>query len=156
MLLISASLISASVLPVNERCVTSVYTAYGSIPFTGAFSKGLYEKRCRNLLAVTSIYASSDQYCKPGERAAGFAQLEEQCEALGLQLIPREQVSENLTDDAVSRMRSVDFLELPFDQPIDYPVRLSASHYDRVFRTTETWAFEVWTHYSYGYVAPSR
>ncbi|KAL4963635.1 ferric reductase family protein [Aspergillus stella-maris] len=150
--LLSASLISANVLPFNERCVTSVYTAYGSIPFTGAFSTGFYEKRCQNVLAVTSIYASSDFYCQPNERAAGFAQLEEQCEDLGLQLIPRERVAENLTGDAVSRMRSVDFRELPFDQPVDYPMLLSASHYDRVFRTTDTWAFEVWTHYAYGYI----
>ncbi|KAL4936431.1 hypothetical protein BDV06DRAFT_205013 [Aspergillus oleicola] len=150
--LISAPLVSASVLPVNERCVTSVYTAYGSIPFSGPFSKGFYEKRCQNLLTVISIYASSDFYCKPGERAAGFEQLVSQCEDLGLQLIPRDQVAENLTDDAVNRMRSVDFLELPFDQPIDYPVLLSPSHYGRVFRTTDTWAFEVWTHYAYGYI----
>ncbi|KAL4955189.1 ferric reductase like transmembrane component-domain-containing protein [Aspergillus filifer] len=150
--LISASLISASVLPVNERCVTSVYTAYGSIPFSGEFSKGFYQKRCQNVLAVTSIYASSDLYCKADEREAGFAQLEEQCGDLGLRLIRREQLSENLTDDAVRDMRSVDFLELPFDQPINYPVLLSASHYDRVFRTTDTWAFEVWTHYAYGYI----
>lgn len=130
-----AALVPAVIVPVNERCVTSISTAYGYITFAGSTSRKGFGPRCQNILEVTSIYASSDVYCKPEERAAGISQLETLCRDGGLELIPRDQLAENLTGDAISRMRTVDFLELPLSEPVDTPVLLSPSHYRSVFRT---------------------
>ncbi|KAI9370713.1 ferric reductase like transmembrane component-domain-containing protein [Aspergillus egyptiacus] len=146
-----ATLVSSSVLPVNERCVTSIYTAYTYINFDGPFSRKSLASQCQNPLEVTSIYASTSVFCDAIERSAGLAQLETMCKDAGFDLIPREQLAQNLTQDAISRMRAVDFQELSPTQPVDFPVLLSPSHYGRVFRTLDTWAYESWTHYAYGY-----
>ncbi|KAJ0426887.1 ferric reductase like transmembrane component-domain-containing protein [Aspergillus carlsbadensis] len=150
-LLLSAAIATANVLPVNERCVTSVHTAYGYVAFTSSPTKGHYQTKCEDPLTVTSIYASSEIFCQPDERAAGIKGLETLCSELGFQLIPREQLAENLTEDAISRMRAVDYFEVPASDPVDVPVLLTPAHYERVFKTIDTWAYEMWTHYAYGY-----
>ncbi|KAL2820922.1 ferric reductase like transmembrane component-domain-containing protein [Aspergillus cavernicola] len=142
---------ASSILPVNERCVTAVSTAYTYITFTGSVSRKYLETRCQNPLEVISIYASSDVFCEPPERSTGLSQLETICRESGFDLIPRERLAENLTDDAIRRMRVVDYLEFPMNQPLDFPVLLSQKHYNRVFRTLDAWAYESWTHYAYGY-----
>lgn len=130
-----AALVPAVIVPVNERCVTSISTAYGYITFSGSTSRKGFGPRCQNILEVTSIFASSDVYCKPAERSVGISQLEALCRDGGLELIPRDQLAENLTDDAISHMRTVEFLELPLSEPVDTPVLLSPSHYRSVFKT---------------------
>ncbi|KAL4778280.1 ferric reductase like transmembrane component-domain-containing protein [Aspergillus varians] len=149
---IYAALASAKIVPVNERCVTSISTAYAYITFTGSSSRKGFGTQCQNQLEVISIYASSDVYCQPDERSAGISQLEALCKEAGLDLIPRDEVADNLTDDAISGMRTVDYLELPYSEAVDFPVLLSSSHYRRVFQTIDTWAYETWTHYAYGYL----
>ncbi|KAL2787420.1 ferric reductase like transmembrane component-domain-containing protein [Aspergillus keveii] len=150
-LTLSAALASANVLPVNERCVTSVHTAYGYIAFSSSPSNGHYQTKCEDPLKVTSIYASAEIYCQPDERESGIKGLEKLCRGLGFELIPREKLAENLTEGAISRMRAVDFFEVPASDPVDGPVLLTRAHYDRVFKTIDTWAYEMWTHYAYGY-----
>ncbi|KAL4898075.1 FRE family ferric-chelate reductase [Aspergillus ambiguus] len=143
---------AASVLPPNQRCVTAIYTAYGYIRFSGTPAKGSWNTRCQNPLEVTSIYAASDVYCSVSQRHAGLSQLEAFCrEYAGSELIPREQLAENLTDDAVRNMRVVDFGELSRKRPVDTPVLISAVYYDITFRTIDSWQFETWSHYAYGY-----
>ncbi|KAL4863818.1 hypothetical protein BDV12DRAFT_177032 [Aspergillus spectabilis] len=151
--LILATSVSSSILPVNERCVTAVYTAYTYITFAGRYSRKHLEARCENPLQVTSIYASSDVFCQLHERSVGISQLEGICRDAGLELIPREQLAENLTEDGIKQMRTVDYLELPVDQVVDVPVLLSPLHYRRVFSTLDIWAYEMWTHYTYGYLS---
>ncbi|KAL3452766.1 ferric reductase like transmembrane component-domain-containing protein [Aspergillus insuetus] len=148
---LSTALAAANVLPVNERCVTSVHTAYGYIAFSSSPSNGHYQTKCEDSLKVTSIYASAEIFCQPDEREAGIKGLEKVCSGLGFELIPREQLAENLTEDAISRMRAVDYFEVPVSEPVDVPVLLTRAHYDRVFKTIDTWAYEMWTHYAYGY-----
>ncbi|PWY68399.1 FRE family ferric-chelate reductase [Aspergillus heteromorphus CBS 117.55] len=144
---------SSNLLPANERCVTAVYTALGYISFAGEPADGFWETRCQNPLKVTSIYASSDIYCRPEEQTAGFAQLAQLCREIGnLDLIPREQLAENLTRDALQRLPVADFLEIPTSQRMPTPVLLSPSYYNRTFQTIDTWQFEVWSHYIYGVV----
>ncbi|KAL2856444.1 ferric reductase like transmembrane component-domain-containing protein [Aspergillus pseudoustus] len=150
-LTLCAALAAANVLPVNERCVTSIQTAYGYIAFATSPSNGHYQTKCEDPLKVTSIYAASDVFCKPDERATGIRALETLCRELGFNLIPREQLAENLTEDAIHHMRSADYSELSPADPVDVPVLLTAAHYSRVFRTIDTWAYEMWTHYAYGY-----
>ncbi|KAL3477438.1 ferric reductase like transmembrane component-domain-containing protein [Aspergillus californicus] len=150
LLVINATRAYASIVPVNERCVTSVYTAYSYITFAGSSSRKFLATRCQNPLEVISIYASSDVYCKPVERLVGLAQLETVCKEAGLDLLTRQSLAKNLTYDAIKRMRHVDYLELPMTDPIDFPVLLSPSYYSRVFRTIDAWAYISWTHYAYG------
>ncbi|PTU19680.1 hypothetical protein P175DRAFT_0503222 [Aspergillus ochraceoroseus IBT 24754] len=146
-----ASVASANVIPANERCVTAIYTAYTYIAFSGEFEKG-WQSHCQNPLEVTSIYASSDIFCQPAERSAGLAQLASICKSYGhVDLLPRESVAENLTGDAISSMKVVNYLEIPRKSLVDAPVLLSPSYYQSVFRTVDTWQFETWTHYAYGY-----
>ncbi|KAL5340243.1 ferric reductase like transmembrane component-domain-containing protein [Aspergillus crustosus] len=152
-LLISATSVSSSILPVDERCVTAVYTAYTYITFSGRYSRKYLEARCENPLQVISIYASSDVYCKPHERLVGISQLEGICRDAGLQLISRGELADNLTEHAIKQMRSVDWSELPRDQVMDAPVLLSPTHYHRIFATLDIWAYEMWTHYTYGYLS---
>ncbi|KAL5051324.1 hypothetical protein BDW71DRAFT_170785 [Aspergillus fruticulosus] len=149
---IPAAYARSSIVPVNERCVDSIITAYTYITFAGSISRKSLDQRCRNSLAVTSIYASSDVYCRPDEREAGIAQLEALCGEAGLELLPRDSVEENLTEDAIGSMRRVDYLELDVSEETEYPVLLSAGHFRRVFLTLDTWAYESWTHYAYGYI----
>ncbi|PYI23140.1 putative plasma membrane ferric-chelate reductase [Aspergillus violaceofuscus CBS 115571] len=147
----NTSLVASSSLPKNERCVTAIYTAYGYITFAADPDVGFWETRCHNPLEVTSIYASSDIYCRPAEREAGIAQLERSCREYGdVDLIPRERLAVNLTRDALRRMPVVKYLEIPRKHPVNTPVLLAPSHYDIVFNTIDTWEFEVWTHYAYG------
>ncbi|KAL4746498.1 hypothetical protein BDW72DRAFT_207291 [Aspergillus terricola var. indicus] len=142
----------SSVVPVNERCVDSIVTAYTYITFVGSASRKSLDQRCQNPLAVTSIYASSDVYCRPAEREAGMARLDGMCCEAGLELLPRDSVRENLTEDAIRGMRRVDYRELDISEGIEYPVLLSAEHFRKVFLTMDTWAYESWTHYAYGYL----
>ncbi|KAL4877944.1 ferric reductase like transmembrane component-domain-containing protein [Aspergillus karnatakaensis] len=143
----------SKVLPVDERCVTAVYTAYTYITFAGRYSRKYLEARCENPLQVTSIYASSDIHCQPHERSIGLSQLEGVCRDAGLELIPREELAENLTEDALKLMHKVDYLELSGGDVMDKPVLLTPEHYRRVFLTLDIWAFEMWTHYTYGYLS---
>jgi ferric-chelate reductase len=140
-LTLSAALASANVLPVNERCVTSVHTAYGYIAFSSSPSNGHYQTKCEDPLKVTSIYASAEIYCQPDERESGIKGLEKLCRGLGFELIPREKLAENLTEGAISRMRDVDYFEVPASGPVDAPVLLTRAHYDRVFKTIVGWVF---------------
>ncbi|KAL4920041.1 ferric reductase like transmembrane component-domain-containing protein [Aspergillus aurantiobrunneus] len=151
-LTIYAASVSANILPVNERCVTSVYTAYGFITFAGSSSRKSWEPQCQNPLKVISIYASSDIFCRPAERVAGISNLEALCRGAGFDLLSRDRLAENLTEDAVKHMPTVEYLEVPLTEPIDYPVLLSPLYYRRVFQTIDTWAYTSWTHYAYGYV----
>ncbi|KAL2863379.1 ferric reductase family protein [Aspergillus lucknowensis] len=150
-LIAHASLSSSKIIPPNERCFTAVYTAYNYIAFTTAPSNDFYETQCEDSLKVTSTYASSEVLCQPDERSAGISQLETLCMEFGFHLIPRQQLAENLTTDAISRMRAVHYLEVPETEPFDVPVLITRPHYDRVFRTIDTWAYESWMHYAYGY-----
>ncbi|KAL5001365.1 ferric reductase like transmembrane component-domain-containing protein [Aspergillus recurvatus] len=149
---IPAAYARSSIVPVKERCVNSIATAYTYITFIGSTSRKLLDQRCQNPLAVTSIYASSDVYCQPDEREAGIALLEAMCRQAGLELLPRDSVKGNLTEDAIGSMQRVDYRELDMSDEIGYPVLLSAGHFRRVFSTMDTWAYESWTHYAYGYI----
>ncbi|KAF7125674.1 hypothetical protein CNMCM5793_001913 [Aspergillus hiratsukae] len=143
----------SQITPPNERCVTAVYTAYDYISFAGLPNKGLWEPRCRNRLRVLSIYAASTVHCSNAERLAGFAQLEAQCrDHAGVRLIPREEFAANLTDGAINRMRVVEFRELPKKENVDIPILISELYYSRVFRTIDAWQFELWSHYTFGYL----
>ena len=124
--------------PEDELCVTAVYTAYNYISFAGIPSKGKHnwESQCRDPLKVASIYAASDIYCNEQERAIGVAQLANQCREFGdLELLSREAVAENLTEDAIKNMKVVDYQELSRGEPVDAPVLLSASYFNRMFNT---------------------
>ncbi|KAE8342670.1 hypothetical protein BDV24DRAFT_150273 [Aspergillus arachidicola] len=154
LLVLYASFTYSKVSPVNERCVTAVYTACGYIPFATPpeVPRGYYGSRCQNPWTVASIYAAADVFCDPSERTAGFAQLQYSCQQFGqVDLIPRDALAANLTEDAISRMRTVDYGEISRSEPVDYPVLLAPSFYHRTFRTIDTWEFEVWTHSAYGW-----
>ncbi|PLB47489.1 FRE family ferric-chelate reductase [Aspergillus steynii IBT 23096] len=143
---------ASSIIPSDERCVTAIYTAYGYINFAGSPSVGFWDTRCLNPLKVTSIYASSQVHCSPSEQAAGLSQLATLCrEVAGLDLIPRDQLAANLTETAIQRMQVVGYGEIPRNLPLDAPVVLSTSHYDRTFRTIDAWQFEMWSHFAYGF-----
>jgi hypothetical protein len=126
----------SQITPPNERCVTAVYTAYDYISFAGLPNKGLWEPRCQNRLHVLSIYAASILYCSDAERLTGFAQFEAQCrDYASVKLIPREEFAANLTDEAITRMRVVEFRELPKKENVDTPILISKLYYGRVLRT---------------------
>lgn len=135
-LILNAYPVVSSIIPSDERCVTAIYTAYGYITFAGSPSVGFWDTRCQNALKVTSIYASTQVHCSDSEQAAGISQLAALCRQIPhLDLIPRDQLAINLTTDAIQRMRTVDYQELPGNVPVDAPILLSSSHYDRTFRT---------------------
>ncbi|KAJ6148790.1 hypothetical protein N7497_010772 [Penicillium chrysogenum] len=95
----------------DERCVTAVCSAYNYISFVGLPTKGkdVWESQCRNPL---------------------------KCQEFGnLELLPREAVAENLTEDAIKNMRTVDYQELSRGEPADTPVLLSASYFGLMFNT---------------------
>jgi ferric-chelate reductase len=131
----------------DERCVTAVFSAYNYISFAGFPTKGMWDTRCRNPLEVTSIYAATEIYCDEIERATGLALLAVECQELGHQeLLPRDAVAENLTDDAIRNMRRVDYQELSRAQPMDVPVIISQFYFDLMFntivrQTLDTWRF---------------
>ncbi|KAJ5131567.1 uncharacterized protein N7515_007606 [Penicillium bovifimosum] len=136
----------------NERCVTAVSSAYNYISFTGSAAEGIWSG-CRNRLKVASIYAASDIYCNEQERLIGFSQLANQCEGADNPqgLLSREDVAEYLTEDAIRKMRTVDYQELSPREPSDAPVMLSASYFENMFSTIEYWEFEIWSHHAFGY-----
>ncbi|RHZ43508.1 ferric reductase family protein [Aspergillus thermomutatus] len=143
----------SQIIPPNERCVTAVYTAYEYISFAGLPNKGLWASRCRNRLHVLSIYAASDVHCSDAERVTGFAQLEAQCrDYAGVNLIPREEFAADLTNEAIGRMRVVEFRELSKKENVHTPILISKLYYRRVFRTIDAWQFELWSHYAFGYL----
>lgn len=122
----------------DERCVTAVYSAYNYISFAGHPTKGkdIWESQCRNPLKVASIYAASEIYCNEQERAIGLTQLANQCQKVGnLELLSRDAVAQNLTEDAIRHMKTVDYQELSRGEPADAPVLLSASYFDLMFNT---------------------
>ncbi|KAJ5378417.1 hypothetical protein N7509_011536 [Penicillium cosmopolitanum] len=140
-------------LPQEERCVTAVYSTYNYITFAGTPAGGLWDTRCQNPLKVASIYAASETYCRDSERAAGFAQLALFCEEFGhVELLPRDAVAENLTEDAIRNMRTVDYLELSRGDPVEMPVLISASYFNVMFNTIDSWQYESWSHHAFGYI----
>ncbi|GKZ24124.1 hypothetical protein AbraIFM66951_008937 [Aspergillus brasiliensis] len=137
--------------PTNEGCVTAVYTALGYLSFSGDPAQGPWEARCQNRLKVTSTYASADVYCTEEEQIVGFAQLQGYClEYAKVDLIPREELAENLTHDALSRMPVVEYAQIPKSQRIPTAVLISPTFYRRTFDTIDTWQFEVWSHNAFG------
>ena len=129
-------LISVGTATVLEHCVQAVDTAYGYITFAGSPPKDVWHLRCQNLLRITSVYAASGVYCNPSENAAGQAWLTSSCqEFAGLELIPREQLAANLTDDAIRHMRVVAYGDILRREPVDFLVMLSSSYFDRAFQT---------------------
>lgn len=127
---------SSSDLPEEERCVTAVYSAYNYITFAGTPAKGMWDTRCQNPLKAASIYAASETYCGDRERAAGLAQLASFCEEFGhRELLSRDAVADNLTEDAIRNMRIVDYLEPSRADPVDTPVLISSSYFTRMFNT---------------------
>lgn len=135
-LALCSQLAFAEFLPENERCVTAVYSALNYITFAGSSSMKGWEARCRNPLEVISIYAASQVYCREEEHTAGIVQLEGLCRELGgVELLPRKQVESNLTDDAIRKMRVVEYLEIPYFEVVETPVLISQPYYDRMFRT---------------------
>ncbi|KAJ5826477.1 hypothetical protein N7447_003240 [Penicillium robsamsonii] len=141
--------------PEDGRCVTAVYTAYNYISFAGVPTKGKdkWESQCRNPLEVTSIYAASDIYCNERERAIGLTQLADQCQEFGnLELLSREAVAKNLTEDAIRNMKTVDYQELSRGETVDAPILLSASYFDLMFNTIDSWEFETWSHHAFSYI----
>jgi hypothetical protein len=123
-------------IPKDEQCVTAVYSAYNYISFAGLPPKPLWHSRCRNALKVTSIYAASELYCNEHERTIGLVQLADQCRKFGNEeLLSRDEVAENLTEDAIRNMKVVDYQELSRADPIDVPVLLSELYYSLMFNT---------------------
>ncbi|PLB35592.1 ferric reductase family protein [Aspergillus candidus] len=144
-------LISVGTATVLEHCLQAVDTAYGYITFAGSPPKDVWHLRCQNPLRVTSIYAASGVYCNPSENAAGQAWLASSCqEFAGLELIPREQLATNLTDDAIRHMRVVAYGDILRREPVDFPVMLSSSYFDRAFQTIDTWETQVWYNHAFG------
>lgn len=133
---IGARGVQGETLAKDELCVTAIFSAYNYISFQGDPAKGMWDARCRNPLKVTSIYASSERYCRDGERLTGLAQLAKLCQEVGhRELLSRDSVAENLTREAVRDMRVVDYLELSRADYQQSPVLLSASYYHRMFDT---------------------
>ncbi|KAJ5160996.1 hypothetical protein N7492_006388 [Penicillium capsulatum] len=142
-----------SSLPKDERCMTAVFSAYNYISFAGVPAIGMWDTRCRNPLKVASIYAASEVYCHDHERTVGLAQLAALCEEFGhRQLLPREAVAENITEDAIRTMRTVNYLELSRAQSMNDPIMLSSSYFKRMFNTIDSWQFETWSHHAFGYI----
>ncbi|KAJ5088871.1 hypothetical protein N7456_012487 [Penicillium angulare] len=153
MLVLSALCAWGASLPDDVRCVTAIYSAYNYITFAGVPAKGFWDTRCQNPLKVTSIYAASEVYCRDTERAAGLAQMAAECEEFGhVQLLPRDAVAENLTEDAVRGMRIVKFAELTRSDVMNAPIMISASYFNRVYNTIEALEFETWSHHAFGFV----
>ena len=141
----------SNALPVDERCVTAIYSAYNYITFAGEPATGMWDTRCQNPLKVASIYAASEVYCRDAERAAGLAQMAAECEEFGHRhLLPREAVAENLTEDAIRAMRVVQSGELGRKDIMSAPVMVSASYFNRVYNTINAWQFETWSHHAFG------
>ncbi|OOQ82797.1 putative plasma membrane ferric-chelate reductase (Fre2) [Penicillium brasilianum] len=150
---IGARGVQGETLAKDELCVTAIFSAYNYISFQGDPAKGMWDARCRNPLKVTSIYASSERYCRDGERLTGLAQLAKLCQEVGhRELLSRDSVAENLTREAVRDMRVVDYLELSRADYQKSPVLLSASYYNRMFDTIDSWQFETWSHHAFGYI----
>ena len=135
-------LISVGTATVLEHCVQAVDTAYGYITFAGSPPKDVWHLRCQNPLRITSVYAASGVYCNPSENAAGQAWLTSSCqEFAGLEIIPREQLAANLTDDTIRHMRVVEYGDILRWEPVDFLVMLSSSYFDRAFQTVVSWKF---------------
>ncbi|KAJ6031642.1 hypothetical protein N7540_002374 [Penicillium herquei] len=150
---LSASCAWGNYLPVDERCVTAIYSAYNYITFAGTPARGMWDTRCQNPLKVASIYAASEIYCSDVEQAAGLSQMAAECEKFGYrQLLPTEAVAENLTKDAVRAMRVVHWLELTRNDVMDAPVMISPGYYGQVYATIDSWQFETWSHHAFGYI----
>lgn len=141
--------------PSNQRCVVAVYTAYNYLTFAGPWET-LWSSRCQNPLEIISIYAASDTYCPPGEIAPGIALLDSLCQELAqTDIISREQLADNLTDDAIKRMKVVEYGELPRREALDEAVLISPAYFERTFRTVDDLQEVNRSHRLYGYVCYS-
>lgn len=136
-------------IPLDQRCVTAVFTAYNYLTFTG--SVGFWDSRCQNPLKVTSVYAASGTYCDPDEQTAGFALFAAYCHQFGrTDLLPRDALAENLTDDAIKQMNLVEYGVIPKHQPLYVPVMISQEYFKRTYRTIEDMQFVSGRHRAYG------
>ena len=128
--------VSGNFVPVDERCVVAIFSAYNYVTFAGLPAKGMWATRCQNPLQVTSIYAASEVYCTEIDRVAGLTELKAECEEFGhCELLSRDDVAVNLTEDAIRNMRTINYLEVPRDEVMDTPVLISSSYFDRMFKT---------------------
>ena len=140
----------ANFIPSNQRCVTAVFTAYNYLTFDP--SAAIWDSRCRNPLEVTSIYAASDVYCSVDEQTAGLAQLNALCRRFAhAELVARDQLAENLTDDAIRRMKVVEYREIPRGEALNDSVLISHGYFTRTFRTIDDWQYVNGKHDLYGH-----
>lgn len=88
----------------------------------------------KNERCVTAAYTALNYLSFEGESRTGFWQTRCRTSA-NIELLPRQTVAENLTEEKIKQMKIVDFYAVPRDEVLNSPVLISSAYYDRVFRT---------------------
>lgn len=124
-----------TLMPTNEYCLHSVSVSYNYITFSGEGYNTYYGPKCLNPLRIISTYASGKTICTDKEIEDGFEKIRRECEKANLEVLDWRQVVANITDDDITRMRVVEFDEIPSGTNITEPVRLTSSFFERVDNT---------------------
>jgi hypothetical protein len=127
--------IKKTLMPTNEYCLNSVSVSYNYITFSGEGYNTYNGPKCLNPLRTISTYASGTTFCTDKEIEIGFEKIRRDCAKDELEFLDWRHVVANVTNDDITRMRVVDFDEIPTGQNVTNPIRLSEAFFQRVDNT---------------------
>jgi hypothetical protein len=127
--------IQNTLMPTSEYCLNSVSVSYNYITFSGEGYNIYNGPKCLNPLRTISTYASGKAFCTEKEVEIGFEKIRRDCEKDELEFLDWRHVVANVTNDDITRMRVVDFDEIPTGKNVTEPVRLSEAFFQRVDNT---------------------
>lgn len=121
----------------DQICFYAIYTSFSSL--TWPLDAGHISRRststtqCTSTVEVTSLYASSKEYCTGDQFDAGLVFWEELCQSVKATLIDLNNVSTPVTEAYVEK--------LPVSDPdtgsksVTSPILLSRPYYERAYKT---------------------
>jgi hypothetical protein len=129
---ICVATIRKTLVPANEYCLNSVSVSYNYITFSGEGYNTYYGPKCLNPLRTISTYASGKTFCTEKEIEIGFEKIRKDCEKDELEFLDWRHLVANITNDDITKMRIVDFDEIPTGNNVTKSVRISESFFQRV------------------------
>ncbi|ETN36989.1 uncharacterized protein HMPREF1541_07977 [Cyphellophora europaea CBS 101466] len=134
-----------------KSCVGACELALSHVVFPDVnASLGYYPAQCGSKLRITSVYVCMRSYCRPGEIAAGWPELNQDCELYANITLPPFSTIGNVTDEDVAHFRQLGVDEFDVGLKLDEPALPTSPLFHLAYRTKDAWNNSVTTRHAYG------
>lgn len=126
----------ASTTPKNQLCLSGIQASLDTVAFA-TDSVDEFTNHCLNRLRVTSLFAAAKLYCTDNEILAGYAFYnEENCKGRpGMTLMPYREISSNLTEPYIRRLKVVNYQDVASTTIFEGPVLISKRFFVQGYTT---------------------